>query len=136
VTKWDERVTRRSHHLYQVRYVAQECGGPSREQFMAALNAEGIPCWGGYVRPLYRHPLFQRRGKGPEYCPLSCPYYARAMDYTNVNCPNAERICREAVLFRQRMLLCTRKDTQDVVRAFRKVYDNRAELGRQLLVDS
>ena len=128
VLRWDERVTRRAHHIYQVRYVAEECDGPSRERFMAALNAEGIPCYGGYSQPLYRHTLFRHNGDGPDYCPLSCPYYARRMDYTKVNCPNAERICREAIWIRQSMLLGTRKDTRDIVRAFRKVFDRRAEL--------
>ncbi len=127
VLRCDERVTRRSHHLYQVRYSTEECGGPSRERFMAALNAEGIPCWGGYRQPLYRHPLFQRNGDGPDYCPLSCPYYSRAMDYTMVNCPHAERICREAVWLGQRMLLGTREDMRDILSAFRKVYDSRGE---------
>jgi dTDP-4-amino-4,6-dideoxygalactose transaminase len=128
VLRWDERVTRRSHHLYQMRYAAEEFGGPSRDRFVGALNAEGIPCWGGYCQPLYRHSIFQRSGDGPEYCPLSCPYYARRMDYTKVNCPNAERICREAVTFGQRMLLGTREDMADVVRAFHKIYDNRSAL--------
>jgi len=128
VLRWDERVTRRAHHIYQVRYVAEECDGPSRERFMAALNAEGIPCYGGYSQPLYRHTLFRHNGDGPDYCPLSCPYYARRMDYTKVNCPNAERICREAIWIRQSMLLGTRKDTRDIVRAFRKVSDGLSEL--------
>ena len=124
----DDRVTRRSYHIYQVRYVAGECDGPPRDRFIAALNAEGVPCWGGYEQPLYRHALFQRRGSGPEHCPLSCPYYGRTMDYAAVNCPNAERICREAIWFGQRLLLGTQKDMGDIVRAFQKVHENRAQL--------
>lgn len=45
----DERTTGCSWHLYQMRYDPAEFGGRNREEFLAALNAEGVPCSGGYV---------------------------------------------------------------------------------------
>lgn len=45
----DERTTGCSWHLYQMRYDPAQFGGRSRESFVAALNAEGVPCSGGYV---------------------------------------------------------------------------------------
>jgi len=45
----DERVTRHAWHLYQIRYDAPAFGGRSREDFIAALIAEGIPASAGYV---------------------------------------------------------------------------------------
>ncbi|MEC8993446.1 MAG: DegT/DnrJ/EryC1/StrS family aminotransferase, partial [Candidatus Latescibacterota bacterium] len=56
----DERVTRHAFHLYVFRYDADAFGGASREQFLKALAAEGIPCAAGY-KPLYREPAFQAR---------------------------------------------------------------------------
>lgn len=124
----DERVTRRSHHAYLLRYVEEQLDGIPRSRILEALNAEGIPCYGAYAKPLYRQPPFHRRGDGPEYCPLSCPYYGRRMDYTEVECPNAERLCREAIWMAHSVLLGTRRDMEDIVAAFRKVYENRAHL--------
>ncbi len=124
----DERVTRRAYYGYQLLYDAEEFEGPARRRFMEALSAEGVPCRGGYAQPLYRYWLFQRSGEGREYCPLSCPYYGQQRDYTEVSLPNAERICRESVCMGHRVLLGTHADMEDIVAAFRKVYDNRAEL--------
>ncbi len=121
IVREDERVTRRAYHAYLLRYVAAECDGLSREELIEALSAEGIPCWGSYSEPLYRNPLFQRSGDGPEYCPLSCPYYGGRMDYSEVECPNAERLCREAIWMSHSMLLGTREDMEDIVAAFHKV---------------
>ncbi len=124
----DERVTRRSQHSFLTRYVADENGGLSRDDLIWALNAEGVLCWSGYDAPLYRKPLFQRGGDGPDYCPLSCPYYGRERTYADVVCPNAERLCGETVWMPHKVLLGERKDMDAIVSAFHKVYENRAEL--------
>jgi dTDP-4-amino-4,6-dideoxygalactose transaminase len=120
----DKRVTQRSYHLYEFRFVPEEFGPITLEQFLQAMRAEGIPCGAGYPHPLYKNPLFLRRGKGPRFCPLSCPYYGKDMDYRKVVCPNAELLCKQAVFMSQALLLGTKKDMQDVVRAVQKVYDN------------
>ena len=38
----------RSWHLYPLRYDAEQFGGLSREKFMRAMAAEGVPCSDGY----------------------------------------------------------------------------------------
>ncbi|HPD14535.1 MAG TPA: DegT/DnrJ/EryC1/StrS family aminotransferase [Planctomycetota bacterium] len=116
----DARANPRSYHLYGIRIVAEEFGLP-RERFIEAMRAEGVPCGPGYPHPLYRNPLFQRKGTGPAYCPVSCPYYGREMDYTKVVCPNAERACREVVWLSQSMLLGTEADMHAIVAAARKI---------------
>jgi dTDP-4-amino-4,6-dideoxygalactose transaminase len=40
----DPRVTRHAYHLYIFRYDKNHFGGRPREDFLKALNAEGIPC--------------------------------------------------------------------------------------------
>jgi len=122
----DPRAKPRSYHLYGFRIVEDKFG-LSRERFVEALRAEGVPCGAGYPHPLYRNPLFQRKGAGPAYCPVSCPYYGREMDYTKVACPNAERACREVVWFSQSMLLGTEGDMAAIVAAVRKI---KAHVGR------
>lgn len=123
----DPRATRRSYHLYGMRVLAEEFGA-SRDRFVEAIRAEGIPAGPGYPHPLYRNPLFQRKGDGPTYCPVSCPYYGREMDYTKVLCPNAERACQEVVWLPQWALLGTEDDMRQTVAAARKVRESVASL--------
>ena len=126
----DPRVTRRSYHIYIFRFVTEVWGGVSREIFLKALQAEGIPVGAGYPIPLYKNPLFQKSGKGPRYCPLSCPYYGKKIDYTRVSCPNSERICKEACWIGQRNLLAEPSDMQDVITAVAKIWEHGNELCR------
>jgi len=119
----DPRATRRSYHLYGMRVVGEEFGA-SREKFVEALRAEGVPAGQGYPHPLYRNPLFLRKGTGPTYCPVACPYYGKEVDYTSVVCPNAERACREVVWLPQWALLGTEGDMAGIIEAVRKVRDN------------
>jgi dTDP-4-amino-4,6-dideoxygalactose transaminase len=124
----DPRVTRRAYHIYVFRFVTEEWGGVSRETFFKALQAEGISSYGGYPVPLYKNPLFRKTGKGPRYCPVSCPYYGRKIDYPRVNCPNTEQICREACWIKQADLLAGPADMKDIVMAVAKVWEHRKEL--------
>ncbi|MFB0546991.1 MAG: DegT/DnrJ/EryC1/StrS family aminotransferase [Anaerolineae bacterium] len=101
----DERVTQHAWHLFIFRYEADRFGGLSRDAFIEALNAEGIPCSAGY-RPLNR---------------------SRAiLEATNVatpaSCPVAERACcEEAVWLPQNVLLGTRQDMDHIVEAVAKI---------------
>ena len=107
----DDRVTMHAYHLYIFRYDSAAFGGMSREQFTAALTAEGIPCSVGYV-PLYRTDLFRTRGT----------VAGAKVDYTKVYCPVAERACAdEAIWLFQSMLLGSREDMQDIVDAVAKI---------------
>src|SRR5690606_10816053 len=50
--------TRIAFHLFVFRYNPEAFGNMPRQDFIAALDAEGIPCFGGYTHPLYRNPMF------------------------------------------------------------------------------
>ena len=50
-------LTKHSHHLVMLLYDASEVGGTSRDDFVAALAAEGIPSLGGYAFPNYANPF-------------------------------------------------------------------------------
>ncbi|MDD5677105.1 MAG: DegT/DnrJ/EryC1/StrS family aminotransferase [Kiritimatiellae bacterium] len=128
--KRDKRVTRRSYHMFIFRFLPEAWGGVSRDRFLEALKAEGIPAAPGYPIPLYKNPLFQKIGTGPRFCPLSCPYYGRTVDYRRVVCPNTEKICRTAVWISHPVLLSREKDMRDIARAISKVWEHRKELSR------
>lgn len=98
-------VSARTYHLYTFRYLKKLFGGLAKPDFVAAVRAEGIPLAEGYVLPLYRQPLFS----GGKRC-------------RRVSCPVAERLCAdEGVWLHHSVLLGTRKDMDDVVRAILKV---------------
>ncbi|MFQ6608062.1 MAG: DegT/DnrJ/EryC1/StrS family aminotransferase [Fidelibacterota bacterium] len=105
--------TRVSHHLYIFRYLKEFFGNKSREQFIEALNAEGIPAYSGYV-PLYRERLFiVNRAEYP---------WLEGIDFENISLPVTERIADEqSVWLRQNCLLGSEEDTMDIVRAVEKV---------------
>ena len=115
--KVDERVTRHAYHLYVFRYEARHFNGLSREDFIKAMNAEGITCSAGYV-PLYREGAL----RNPDVYRAAFACASRKMDYDAVNCPVTERACREeAVWLYQAWLLGGDKETNDIVNAVEKI---------------
>jgi len=117
-------MTRISWHGFSFLYDNEGFGGVSRDRFIAALNAEGIPAGGGYSHPLYKNPLFTE-GRFGRIAEL-----VRFPDYRQVFLPNCERLCRECVSISQACLLGTREDMRDIVRTVAKVKENVDELTR------
>jgi len=119
---------RRAYHLYPVRIRSEQLDGLSRERFMEALSAEGIPCSAGYGQPLYKNPVFTEgnfRGRG---CPVSCGHYGAPVDYREVSCPATETLCREALWLFHTVLLGSEADGGDIARAFEKVVERHKDL--------
>lgn len=101
----DPRVTHHARHLFIFRYQAAAFGGHSRDEFAAALRAEGIaPCSLGYV-PLYRQPAIQR-ALGTTALP---------------DCPVTEAAAHEIVWLPQNLLLGAQSDMDDIVEAAAKI---------------
>jgi len=123
----DKRVTRRAYHFYIFRFIEEEWG-IKRELFIKAISAEGIPVSSGYPFPLYKNPLFQKKGTGPEFCPISCPYYGKEIDYSEVYCPNAEKLCKQAIWVSHPVLLAEKEDMRDIINAIEKIHKNKEEL--------
>lgn len=115
--------TRHSFHLFLLRLDAREFGAP-RGAVLRALQAEGIPCSAGYGFSLHRQPMFRNKAFGP--------FLASAktrLDYRAVECPNSDLLCGEqAVWLEHRLLLGTRADMDDIVRAFEKIHAHREAL--------
>jgi dTDP-4-amino-4,6-dideoxygalactose transaminase len=107
----DPRVTRHAWHLFQIRYDAASFGGRSRESFIAALNAEGIPACAGY-QPLphldvVRNTIRDRFGLAAVADPGSVPY--------------ADAAGKDTIWFTQDMLLGADEDTAQIVAACQKI---------------
>jgi dTDP-4-amino-4,6-dideoxygalactose transaminase len=124
----DARVTRRSYHLYSFRFAEEQWGGVKRARFLEALKAEGIPASAGYPIPLYKNPLFLRKGSGPKFCPVSCPFYGRPVDYSEVRCANAEKLCEEGCWITHSALLGESSDMRDIADGIVKVWEGRKQL--------
>ncbi len=126
----DPRVTINAYHIFFMRYDSDAFGGVSKEQFMKALQAEGIQgVHGGYSLPVYRQPVMQAKNFGLSTPPLFHGVHPNPPDYAQVALPATDRACdAEAVWIRQNMLLGARQDMDDIVEAILKIQRNRDEL--------
>ena len=116
----DPRMTRRSYHIYSMR-MDPNVLGVSRERFVEALVAEGVPAMTGYLRPIYKNAVFQNL-KAMRANP------GIALDYTDVFCPVAEQICKDSVWLTHMSLLTDEADVQHMIDAILKVIYNVEEL--------
>ncbi|MDW8354378.1 MAG: DegT/DnrJ/EryC1/StrS family aminotransferase [Bryobacterales bacterium] len=90
----------------------------SRDLFVAALEAEGIPCDGRFYEPVYRSDLFPVT---PEDFPQLC-WEREPVDYRRWCCPVAERAAyREAIWLPQFVLLGDESDVDEIATAVEKV---------------
>lgn len=113
--------TRHAYHLYSL-LVDPDVLGFSRETFIEAMAAEGVPLMAAYPIPLYREPLFANRAFGPFDS-------AADVDYNEVSCPQCEILSTEqGVWVEQRYMLGTQADMDDIARAICKVHGNRDKL--------
>jgi dTDP-4-amino-4,6-dideoxygalactose transaminase len=114
--------TRHGYHLFMLRLDPEVFGVP-RDSVLRALDAEGIPCSGGYGFSLPDQPLFRNKAFGP-YLASAAP----ALDYRAVRCPNSDLLCRQAIWLEHGLLLGPRTDADDIADAFEKIHAHRAAL--------
>ncbi|HET8524772.1 MAG TPA: DegT/DnrJ/EryC1/StrS family aminotransferase [Thermomicrobiales bacterium] len=107
----DERVTQHAWHLFIMRYDSVAFGGHSRDEFLAALQAEGIPGAEGYI-PLPRCPAIPRS--------IERLFGTEGLA-TLHDCPEADRASADAVWLGQTVLLADRAALDDIVAAFWKI---------------
>jgi len=110
-------------YVFQYRPTGPRVG---RDLFVAAIEAEGIPCDGRFYEPVYRSDLFSAT---PENCPQLRVGRERPVDYTRVRCPVSERAAyEESVWLPQFLLLGDERDVDDIAAAVAKVVRNLDEL--------
>lgn len=114
---------RHSYHLFMMRVVPEKFG-LSRDLLLAALQAEGIPCSGGYAISLPAQPLFRNKAFGPYL-----PQQKSKLNYARTRVPVSDLLCREQCLWiEQRVFLGPRKDIDDIGRAFEKIETGKSAL--------
>ena len=117
-------VTRGVYHLFPFRYKKEEFKGLSRAGFLAALEAEGVPCSSGYAT-LNTMPYLSDAFRSKNYV----KYYSKKMldfnTYLEQNkCPENDRLCNEeAVWFTQNMLLAGKPGMDRIFSAIKKIHD-------------
>ncbi|HET6382666.1 MAG TPA: DegT/DnrJ/EryC1/StrS family aminotransferase [Armatimonadota bacterium] len=122
----DERVTVHAHHLYIFRYSTDVFAGASRAAFIRALQAEGIPCHGGY-QPLYRASFLADALRGTNE---GWRHFSDRM-YEHLRLPVTESACSDAIWLTQRLLLSDRAQIQAIVDAVAKIHQHRSELAKE-----
>ncbi len=120
-------VTRSAYHLYMFRYDKEKFSGMDRSKFLEALNAEGVPCSGGYG-PLSKDNYVRNLAKNKHYLSI---YGDKAMNnwLECISCPQNDKLSeQEAVWFSQTMLLGTRSDMEQIAEAILKISKNSGEI--------
>ena len=120
----DERQTVRAIYQYVCQYDAAAFGGASRDRFVAALEAEGVPCDGLFYEPVYKSRLFA-------VDPGEFPQLQGRLPWADASCPVAERAAYdESVWLHHSLLLGSEADVDDVGEAVAKIRANPDELRR------
>jgi dTDP-4-amino-4,6-dideoxygalactose transaminase len=118
--------TRNAYHLYMFRYDPKAFAGLPRDQFLKALEAEGIPCSGGY-KPLNKGPFIEATLQSQHYRNIYPEKELSAYKERN-HCPENDKLCDEAVWFTQTMLLGPRSDMDQIAEAIGKIQRSAAQL--------
>jgi dTDP-4-amino-4,6-dideoxygalactose transaminase len=116
----DERITRQGFYFYLFRYDSKEFGGLSRDRFLEAMKAEGVPIGRTYGTPIHKYPLFQNwKWNGQN----------GGVDYSRVRCPVAERVLREQLCsIGHTTLLSSRSNLVKIAEAAMKIKEHVSEL--------
>jgi len=127
-----KNVTKAAFHLYPFLYDKEEFNGLSREGFIKALQAEGVPCSGGY-RELNKMPYLENTFNSQLFRKFYSEKELNYDKYASENqCPLNEKLCTEqAVWIPQNVLLGTKADMQNIADAVEKVHQNADEIKRK-----
>jgi dTDP-4-amino-4,6-dideoxygalactose transaminase len=104
-----QAVTKHGTHMFVMRYDPRHCGGLSFEEFLRAVQAEGMPLYRAYEAPMSSQPVMrQLRDSRPEYFRL-------------LPTPVAEQAANDTVYIPQHIFLGDESDMVEIVSAIRKV---------------
>ena len=117
---------RSAYHMYPFRFVSEEFGNVTRENFINALRAEGIPCSAGYGKQNYDG-LIEEALNSRGYKRLFSEKRLKQWREENV-LPGNDQLAKEGVTFYQSLLLGTKADMDNIVDAIAKIYANRESL--------
>ncbi|MGV8093254.1 MAG: DegT/DnrJ/EryC1/StrS family aminotransferase [Mangrovibacterium sp.] len=126
-------VTKAVFHLFPFRFDQEEFDGISRSIFIKALNAEGIPCSGGYAT-LNKMPYLNHAFQTKNFQKM---YPKEMLDFNSYlarnQCPNNDLLCNEqAVWIPQYALLGSKSDMDDIGNAIQKIRKNTNQLKKKI----
>ncbi|MHB8654374.1 MAG: DegT/DnrJ/EryC1/StrS family aminotransferase [Terriglobia bacterium] len=125
--KRDPRQTRVAAYQYVFKFLPEHFQGVHRAAFLGALEMEGVPCDGLFYEPVYKSALFPVDPS--EYPALSWGRPEPLDLKTLYRCPVSERAAyEESVWLPHHIFLGSRRDTDDIANAVRKVCENINEL--------
>lgn len=110
-----------SYWFYMFR-LDEKAAGASRDKFVEALNAEGVPSEAGYIPTcVYEYELFKNLNayEGTR-CPFDCKYYGKEIKYYKGMCPVAEDILKTAIRLPVSEFY-TEQDLKEVIAGITKV---------------
>ncbi|MBN2583819.1 MAG: DegT/DnrJ/EryC1/StrS family aminotransferase [Planctomycetes bacterium] len=114
-----------SSNWYYLMRVDEKVLGVSRDEFTAALAAEGVPA-SFYLRRVDQYEMFQKMTIRPSrkkgfVCPYDCPAYGGGrIDYRVSDCPNAELVLKTGVIVPMSEFY-SQRDIRQTAQAIRKV---------------
>lgn len=120
--------TRNAYHLYMLRYDAEAFSGLSRERFLKAARAEGVPISAGYG-PLNREAFLENTLNSRTFRAVYTQQEIAHWRERN-HCPANDRLCREGMWLPQSALLAARADMEDIATAIGKIRKHAAELSK------
>lgn len=112
-------------YIYPLR-ILPEVVGMARDQFVQAVNAEGVKFFQGYVQPLYLQPIYQQKLAFKHGYPFSAPENREIeTNYNPGSCPNAEKLHYEQMITNNHVRPPhTLDDMNDIVDAVEKVIES------------
>ncbi len=121
--------TRNGYHLYMFRYDKEKFAGVHRNQFVKALQAEGVPCATGYT-PLNKEPFIRNTLSNRAYSRVYSKEQIEKYHREN-ECPKNDKLCNEeGVWLFQQMLLAPKEDMDKIAEAVRKIQVNAGQLAK------
>jgi dTDP-4-amino-4,6-dideoxygalactose transaminase len=125
-------VTKAAYHLYPFRYDQAAFKGLTRAQFLKALDAEGVPCMGGYTA-LNTQPFLKHTFESVNYQKM---YTSKELNYAAYmeqnQCPLNDQLCNEAVWFTQNMLLGSKNEMELIFQAIQRIHTHADEIKKKL----
>jgi dTDP-4-amino-4,6-dideoxygalactose transaminase len=116
-------------HLYPMRYDARQFNGLSREGFMKALRAEGVPCSSVY-REQYHDGLLDEAIRSRGFKRLFSEARLKAYRDSLHELKGNSQVCATTVAVTQNLLLAEKSDVDHIVEAIGKIHAHSAALAR------
>ena len=116
-------------HLYPFRYDPAHFNGLPRGKFMKALQAEGVPCSGGYHEQYYDG-LLDQAIESRGFKRLFSDERLKAYRDSFAELKGNKRVCETTVGLFQSLLLADRSDMDQIIEAVRRIQTHSAALAK------